>query len=82
LAVCRKLLHMGYTSMLVSEMSQVTRPELRVSFAEALRMAPEEEFIAVLREIAEPHPEAEHEGALQLLYRMPARQMAESRRTM
>jgi hypothetical protein len=82
LGVCRKLLQMGYTSMLIAELGQVTRAELRVSFSEALQMAPEEEFLAVLREIAEPHPEAEHQGALRLLYRQPVPVLAETRGTM
>ena len=81
LAVCRKLLQMGFTSMLITELGRVTRAELRISFTEALRMASEEEFMAVLREVAEPHPEAEHAGALQLLYR-PSGDLAETRRTM
>lgn len=81
LSVCRKLLHMGYTSMLIAELGKVTRPELQVSFTEALRLAPEQEFLAVLREVSEPHPDAEHEGALQLLYRFPAAAMPEERRT-
>lgn len=81
LAVCRKLLQMGFTSMLIAELGHVTRAELRISFTEALRMAPEEEFMAVLREITEPHPEAEHAGALQLLYRAPALELTETRRS-
>lgn len=81
LAVCRKLRELGFTSMLISELSQVARPELRISFTEALRLAPVEEFVAVLREIAEPHPDAEHAGALQLLYRPPELELAGTRGT-
>lgn len=82
LAVCGKLQERGYTSMLITELGKVTHPDLRISFTEALRMATKEEFMAVLREIAEPHPEAEHAGALQLLYRMPSPELASARRTM
>lgn len=82
LRVCGKLLQMGYTSMLITELGKVTRTELRISFIEALRMAPEKEFMAVLREIAEPHPEAEHAGVLQLLYRRPAPELDLTRGTM
>ncbi|HUR37693.1 MAG TPA: HEAT repeat domain-containing protein [Terriglobales bacterium] len=72
LAVCRKLLQLGFTSMLISELSILTRADLQISFTEALRMAPEEEFMAVLHEIVDPHPQAEHEGASRLLYRPAA----------
>lgn len=81
LAVCRKLREMGFTSMLIRELGQVARPELRVSFTEALRLAPVAEFVAVLREITQPHPEAEHAGALELLYRQPALELTGTRGT-
>lgn len=79
LAVCRKLLDMGFTSMLITELSRIARPELQISFTEALQLAPPEEVMAVLREVAEPHPEGEHAGALQLLYRGPQPELAEAR---
>lgn len=69
LAVCRKLLSMGQTSMMIAAIGAVTSPELRISFTESLAVAPEQEIMKVLQEIAHPRPESEHGGALQLLYR-------------
>lgn len=81
LAVCRKLLEMGFTSMLITELGRIAKPELQISFTEALQLASPEEILAVLREVAEPHPEGEHAGALQLLYREPQPGPAEVRQT-
>lgn len=76
LAVCRKMVLLGYTSMLIAELGKVTRPELQISFTEALRMARDEDLVAVLREVSQPHPEAEHQGLLQLLYRPASPELA------